>query len=181
MTNDQSAALVTPSPSADPPVSIGYASRTDSLGSEEVARLVDYWKTNMRPHLPFLSDLSSPGATSTTQPILYLAILTAASSAILPDSSPDLAKRLMETLTNAAYVDCHASEEIIEALLIYHFFPIPHGSARFRLMPHAHIASVMARDLGLNEGRLKLASQRSELDAYQSARLYLGACIASLG
>jgi hypothetical protein len=151
---------------------------------EQAVSLLACWKTSIHPRLPFVT---LPGYQSfedahKESPITLLAILTAASAVLIPSCSRLLASRSLETLTRLVHVEYQSSLDLVQALLIYHFYPVPHRTPGNIIMPHAHTAAVMAHDLGLDKV-LSVPNNSGEASGQQSAssgtRLWLASIFAT--
>lgn len=123
------------------------------IGHLPATILYEHWSNQMQPIMPF------PGTTQevpfeqlrSKKPLLLLAILTVASSSLMPDLLSDLVKQSTDELANRVYPKWQPSEELIQVLLLFSYHPVLSiEHAEFTFTQHAHMACIMAFDLGLD-------------------------------
>ncbi|KAI1428057.1 hypothetical protein F5Y12DRAFT_71188 [Xylaria sp. FL1777] len=135
------------------------------IALDEVPVLFQRYTDRMGVHLPAV--VFTPGTTAsevrTTSPILFLAIMSVASSET-PNTQRQLVKELMQIFADRIIMRGHKSLELVQALIIsvVWYFP-PEHFEELKFYQMVHLAAVMALDIGL--GRRK-NSPKSSLIPY---------------
>lgn len=120
---------------------------------DRAAQLWDRYNYHMAPHLPgvvFPKDMTV-GELRKTKPILFLAIISAASSEI-PNVQRVIVKELMQVFADKVMITGEKSIELVQALNIsvIWYWP-PEHFEELKFYELVHMAAVMAIDLGLGK------------------------------
>lgn len=128
---------------------------------ERAAVLWDRYNYQMAPHLPgvvFPRDMTV-GELRKTKPILFLAIMSAASSET-PNVQRVVVKELMQIFADKVMITGEKSIEIVQALNIsvIWYWP-PEHFEELKFYELVHMAAIMAIDLGLGKRKSRRARQ----------------------
>lgn len=135
--------------------------------------LFNHWSSNMLPLLPTVTLHSNIKELRTKFPVLFLAILTVTSPAILPSLAESLRSELDTLLIQHVFLSAQRSLELIQACLIYaQYYVAPLGSQPFASTLYVSMATALATDLGLSQ--MGLAKPRwNKVDVREVARTWL--------
>jgi hypothetical protein len=156
-------------PNAGAPVpseTVSASSEQEMSGIEELTDstamlLFEEFATNLAPHFPCICFPPQVSAhnTSQKQPVLFLAIITAAAIGLYPSTAHILAARLEQMYANRVFIGGEKSLELIQSLLItavwYH---PPDKFENLKFTQYAHMAANMALDLHIGKGRSSQAA-----------------------
>lgn len=137
--------------------------------------LFNHWNVNMRPILPFLKlpEGLTVGQISETKPILFLAILAAASASILPSFNSQLIMELNEQLARQVLILGNRSVDLIHATLLYsHYYVRPAGTKSFAFTQYVSAALTMSCDMAIDK-KARLHSESKTDEAKDAARTHL--------
>lgn len=144
------------------------------VDSQTEHMLYNHWMLSMTLHSPVVT-IKLAGDRNTCQaatPLLYLTILTVASSSILPEITYRLVNRLNEELSSRIFHLGEQTLEIVCSLLLFsHYFVPPKGSTNHIFIQHPFTASTMSFDLGLDKKALSDSVTYSE--KLEAARIWL--------
>ncbi|KAF3762611.1 hypothetical protein M406DRAFT_226469, partial [Cryphonectria parasitica EP155] len=131
------------------------------ITSERASLLFDRYNYQMAPHLPgvvFPRDMTV-GECRKTKPILFLAVMSAASSET-PNVQRVIVKELMQVFAEKIMLIGEKSIELVQALNIsvIWYWP-PEHFEELKFYELVHMAAVMAIDLGLGKRRSRRAKQ----------------------
>ncbi|OHW93090.1 fungal specific transcription factor [Colletotrichum incanum] len=138
-----------------PPIHMGsdYADVVERgiLSAGKAAELFERYNTHMVPHMPAVVFAAATTAEETrkTKPLLFLAIMSAASSES-PNVQRRLVKELMQIFAEKIIITGEKSLEIVQALqvAVIWYWP-PEHFEELKFYQLVHIGAVMALDLGL--------------------------------
>ncbi|GKT48105.1 transcriptional regulatory protein DEP1 [Colletotrichum spaethianum] len=138
-----------------PPIHMGsdYADVVERgiLSAEKAAELFERYNTQMMPHMPAVVFAAGTTAEETrkTKPLLFLAIMSAASSES-PNVQRRLVKELMQIFAEKIIITGDKSLEIVQALqvAVIWYWP-PEHFEELKFYQLVHIGAVMALDIGL--------------------------------
>lgn len=140
---------------------------SDAIDQPTAAYLFDVYVTHLAKYMPavvFSSDTKASDIRS-SKPILFLAILVAASVGIIPmDVQAKLAHILMGSLADSVIRKGEKSIAIIQALVIHViWYRPPKRYDHMNFYQLTHIAAIMAIDIGL--GKRMPAAKSSQMQA----------------
>lgn len=155
-------------PSAADPRSHEYSDIVDRgiISSSKASDLWDRYNYQMVPHLPavvFPADMTV-GELRKTKPILFLAIMAAASSET-PNVQRVLVKELMQVFADKIFVAGEKSIELVQALSVSvaWYWP-PEHFEELKFYELVHMAMIMAIDLGLGKRKPRRGGQKAFRD-----------------
>ena len=136
------------------------------LGVEAAAELLNHYIQNMAPHMPIVI---FPKATALemireSRPLLFLAILSVASSERHPVVHHVLHKELLRSLSQRIICGESKSLEVLQTLQVATIWYVPEPDRESNYYQFVHMASGIAIDLGINK---KQGKKRSKLSVLQ--------------
>lgn len=131
------------------------------ITTERAGLLFDRYNYQMAPHLPgvvFSKDMTV-GELRKTKPILFLAVMSAASSET-PNVQRVIVKELMQIFAEKVMISGEKSIELVQALNIsvIWYWP-PEHLEELKFYELVHMAAIMAIDLGLGKRKSRRAKQ----------------------
>jgi len=122
------------------------------LRAETAKALFDHYNRNMAPQMPLVP--IPPNTTAemmrNTSPILFLAIMSVASGQDYPQIQATLKQEVRRTLADKIIVSGEKSLEIVQTLQVVTIWYWPEANGDSQYFQLAHIAAVMAMDLGID-------------------------------
>ncbi|KAI1799320.1 hypothetical protein F4811DRAFT_111525 [Daldinia bambusicola] len=178
-----------------PEVVTGDDSGTDSrdvvsrglVDIHTASMLFDYWNTHMRPLMPSIYFSSGENANTirAKKPVLFLTIITIASTSAKPSIVHPLLAQLNSILAQEVFIQGSKSLDLLQSLVLFsqYYIQPPHIKA-FALPQHVYSAVVMSHDLSLETilRSNEKGNSEKEKEAYRTLlAVYFGAsCSATL-
>ena len=124
------------------------------LDMDTAATMFNHFVANMSPHFPIVSFPLYVKASDvrTARPMVFLAILSAASAAFRPDLQQDLVAELSRQLSERVMFMGEKSLELVQAMLLYTAYYVRSRFAKdLAFNQYIHSAVVMCLDLGMGK------------------------------
>ena len=143
--------------------------------AETANGLFMHYIEQMAPQMPivvFPPD-TSPDTIRRRNPVLFLAILSAASGQDYPDLQATLTKEINAILANRVFVHGEKSLELVQALQVVTiwYWPEPNGDSKY--YQYIHATAVMAIDLGMFRRQPLLILRKEQILGLPKPKSYL--------
>lgn len=168
--------------SDSPPGRVDHNDRIDpisrgNLTMQTAIQLVEQYKTEMYPHYPlvYIPPACTAEILRRTRPMLFLAVLAGAAGKEYPEIAAKLDQVVLEEYANRAVLRSEKSLELVQALLVSSsWYQPPSRLNQFKYSEFAHMAGVMATDIGIASRPLQVfRSQAEDTAGIESRRTYL--------
>lgn len=172
------------------PSSVAHNDRSDpisrgTMSVETASQLVEQYKAEMYPHYPlvYIPPACTAEILRRTRPILFLAVLAGAAGKEYPEIAAKLDQVVLEEYANRAVLRSEKSLELVQALIVSSSWYQPPGRLnQFKYSEFAHMAGVMATDIGIASRPLQVCRSHAEDTAsIESRRTYLAVLFKAMG